>query len=124
LFSGFLLLLAWFLRSSNLERAQTDFRPKTAPREEQMKHLYNFGSPNYAALNDAAKLRTLISDLNRVVRMLNCEIATEEERAGVLDPFNAAYPILARMLTARRDNLKETIAALEQRAFSEPVATG
>lgn len=89
-----------------------------------MKHLYNFGSPNYAALNDAAKLRTLIGDLNRVVRILNCDIATEEERAGVFDPFKAAYPILARILTARRDNLKETITALEQRAFSEPVATG
>jgi hypothetical protein len=100
------------------------FRPETAPRgKEQMRHLYNFGSPHYAALNDGAKLRTLISDLNRVVRIFNFDIAMEEERAGVFDPFKAAYPILARTLTARRDNLKETITALEQRAFSEPVVT-
>jgi hypothetical protein len=31
------------------------------------------------------------------------------------DPFDPNYPILARTLTARRDNLKDTIAALEKR---------
>jgi hypothetical protein len=56
----------------------------------------------------------LISDLDRQVRILDHDIAAEEERARVFDPFNAAYPILARTLAARRDNLKETIAALEK----------
>jgi hypothetical protein len=36
------------------------------------------------------------------------------ERARVSDRRDAAYPILARTLAARRDNLKETIAALEK----------
>jgi hypothetical protein len=57
----------------------------------------------------------LIADLDRVVRILNCDIATEEERAGVADRSEAAYPMLARTLARRRDNLKETVAALERR---------
>jgi hypothetical protein len=43
------------------------------------------------------------------------DIATEEERARISDRSNSAYPILARTLAARRDNLRDTIAALEQR---------
>ena len=84
-----------------------------------MKHQYHFGSPDGAALSEAAKLKALISDLDRVVQILDSHIATEEERARVSDPFSAAYPILARVMTARRDNLKETIAALERRLSSE-----
>jgi hypothetical protein len=87
-----------------------------------MKHQYYFGSPNGAALSEAAKLKALMSDLDRVVRILESHISTEEERAGVSDPISAAYPILARVMTARRDNLKETIAALEGRLSFEPAA--
>jgi hypothetical protein len=76
-----------------------------------MKHQYHFD----AAPNAAAKLNALIGDLGRVVRILDSHISTEEERAGVSDLFSAAYPILARVMTARRENLKETIAALEKR---------
>jgi hypothetical protein len=89
-----------------------------------MKHQYDFGSPDYAALQQAAKLASMISDLDRVVRILDCDIATEEERAGVSDPFSAAYPSLARALTARRDNLKQTIVALERRLAPKPAAVG
>jgi hypothetical protein len=69
-----------------------------------MKHQYHFGSPD-AALRVAPKIRGLISDLDRVVRVLDSDIATEEERTGVSNPSSAAYPILAWMLTARRVNL-------------------
>jgi hypothetical protein len=62
-----------------------------------------------------ATISALASDLDRVVRILDRDIATEEELARVFDPFDAAYPILARTLTARRENLKDTIAALERR---------
>ncbi|MGA2058219.1 MAG: hypothetical protein ABSG88_23305 [Bradyrhizobium sp.] len=84
-----------------------------------MKHQYHFGSPNDAALNEAAKLKALISDLDRVVRILDSHISTEQERDGMSNHL-PAYPILARVMTARRDNLKETIAALERRLSSEP----
>jgi hypothetical protein len=80
-----------------------------------MKHQHHFESGNDVALREVARISTLISDLDRVVRILDSDIATEEELARVSDRFDAAYPILARMLTARRDNLNDTIAALERR---------
>jgi hypothetical protein len=85
-----------------------------------MKHPYHFGSSNYAALKEAAKVRALMGDLDRTVRLLERDIAIEEERARVSDPFNTAYPILARTMAVRRDNLKETIRALERRLPPEP----
>ena len=57
----------------------------------------------------------LIADLDRIVHMLNSDIAAEEERAQVFERCQLEYPILARMLAARRDNLMSTIAALERR---------
>jgi hypothetical protein len=78
-----------------------------------MKHQRHFGSEN--PLREVARIRALIGDLDRIVRILDSDIATEEELARVSDRFDAAYPILARTLTARRDNLNDTIAALERR---------
>jgi hypothetical protein len=67
------------------------------------------------ALREAVQIPTLIADLDGIVRILNRDIAAEEERARVYNQSDANYPILARTLTARRDNLRGTIAALEQR---------
>ena len=80
-----------------------------------MKHQRHYGSASDVALSEVARISALISDLDRVVRILDCDIATEEERGRVSDPFDATYPILARTLTARRDNLKNTITAFEKR---------
>ena len=77
-----------------------------------MKHQRHFET---AASREAAQTRTLIADLDRIVQILNSDIAAEEGRAGVSDCFQAEYPMHARGLAARRDNLKDTIAALEQR---------
>jgi len=77
-----------------------------------MKHQHHF-DPNDVSLREMAQISALIGDLDRCSRLLDSEIVTEEERAGVSDPFNGAYPVLARSLTARRENLKRTIAALE-----------
>jgi septation ring formation regulator EzrA len=65
----------------------------------------------------SAALRTakLIADIDRVVQILNSDITAEEQQAGVFDSSRAQYPLLARTLATRRDNLKETIAALEKR---------
>jgi hypothetical protein len=57
----------------------------------------------------------MLVDLNRIVEILASDIATEEERSRVSDRSDPAYPMLARTLGERRDNLKFTIAALEQR---------
>jgi hypothetical protein len=66
-------------------------------------------------------MRTLISDLDRVVQCLNGDIATEEEHAGVLDRSNVTYPLLAGSLAARWDNLRDIIAVLEQRLSTAPL---
>ena len=89
-----------------------------------MKHQYHFGSASDVAVKEAARIRALISDLDRVVRILDSHIGAEEQRAAVFDPFEAAYPILARTMAERRDNLKETIAALELRLANPVRLTG
>jgi hypothetical protein len=71
---------------------------------------------------EVAQIRTLIVDLDRVVQILASDIATEEERSRVFDRSDPAYSILARTLAERRDNLKITIAALEQRLEDTLVA--
>jgi hypothetical protein len=73
-----------------------------------------------AALREARQTRTLIADIERIAQILNSDIAAEEERARLFDPTQAEYPILARTLAARRDNLRDTIAALEQRLLNLP----
>ena len=84
-----------------------------------MKHQRHF-DPSDAALREVWQISALIGDLERVVRILDCDITTEEERAGVSSPSNRSYPVVARALATRRENLKRTIAALEKRLASRP----
>ena len=83
-----------------------------------MKQQRHFGSATPA--RDALQTRLLIADINRVVQILNGDIAAEEEQARIFDRSRVDYPILARTLVARRDNLLGTIAALEQRLVNLP----
>lgn len=83
-----------------------------------MKHRYHPGNPN-AADKEGAKVRALINELDRRVRILESDIAREEDLAGVSNPLSAGYPAPARMMAAQRDNLKQTIAVLEQRLAPE-----
>jgi hypothetical protein len=80
-----------------------------------MKHHPRFDIASEAASPEAAKIRAMIVDIVRIIGVLDCDIATEKEGARVSNRSDAAYPILARMLAARRDNLKATVAALERR---------
>ena len=88
-----------------------------------MKRQRHFESSSGPSLREAVQIRTLIADLDRLVRIINCDIAAEEEYARVCDRSDAAYPMLARTLSARRDNLRDTIAGLEQRlrTIKEPL---
>jgi hypothetical protein len=83
-----------------------------------MKHRRHFGSAT--PTREALQTRVLIADITRVVQILNGDIAAEEEQARVFDRSRFDYPILARTLTARRDNLLGTIAALQQRLVNLP----
>jgi hypothetical protein len=77
-----------------------------------MKHQRHFET---TASREAAKTKTLIADLDRIVQIIKIEIATqEEEEAGGFDRFQAQYPMRARELTERRDKLTDTITVLEQ----------
>jgi hypothetical protein len=63
----------------------------------------------------AAVIRSLVEDLERTIQILNIDICTEEERVRVFDKADPLYSVLARTLTARRDNLIVTVADLEKR---------
>jgi flagellar protein FliJ len=71
---------------------------------------------------EAAQTRGLIADLNRLVEILNFDIAAEEQQARISDRSHREYPMFARNLVARRDNLLGTIAALQQRLSARELA--
>jgi hypothetical protein len=77
-----------------------------------VKHVQN-------SFRETAQIETLIANLSRSVDILNIDIDTEEERARVNDTSDSTYPILARHLRARRDNLNVTITALQGRLQKE-----
>jgi len=72
------------------------------------------GSFETTASREAAKTKTLIADLDRIVQIISIEITTQEEEAGGFDRFQDRYPMRARELTERRDKLTDTIAVLER----------
>ncbi|TAI64332.1 hypothetical protein CWO89_19400 [Bradyrhizobium sp. Leo170] len=57
----------------------------------------------------------MLEDLQRSVRILDCDIATEEATGRVSNAADPRYPLLAKTLSTRRDNLKSTIRALSDR---------
>jgi hypothetical protein len=61
------------------------------------------------------QLHALISDLRWRIQMIEADILEDERRAGISDPKNLAYPMLAQNLRARRDNIRVSIAILESR---------
>ena len=74
-----------------------------------------------------ARKAALTGGLLCTVQLIESDIVAEEERAKISDQSDARYPMLARSLIERRDNIKMTIAALEERlierAQHEQVAT-
>ena len=83
-----------------------------------MARLHRSETAHDTALRQTAVIQGLMGDLERTVRILNVDISTEEERVGVFDRSEPAYPILARTLTVRRNNLNVTIAFLAQRLYA------
>jgi len=80
-----------------------------------MAKLHHSGNSQETALRQDGVIGGMLNDLCRTIQILDVDISTEEERARVFDVRDPAYPILARTLAARRDNLRVTVAALEQR---------
>jgi hypothetical protein len=65
------------------------------------------------AATNRLQIEQLIADLSRTVAFLSADIEQEEARAGVRDLSDPAYPVLARSLRKRRENIGATIASLE-----------
>jgi hypothetical protein len=71
----------------------------------------------------AVQIRAIIAKLDRDVSSLGDSINADLERARVRDPSHFAYPISVRTMTARRENLKATIAMLLERLAKGRQAT-
>jgi hypothetical protein len=71
--------------------------------------------PRFETARETAVISKILADLARTVQLIECEIATQEERASVSDRSDVRYPMLASALIERSNNLKVTIDALKQR---------
>jgi hypothetical protein len=71
--------------------------------------------PRFDTPRETTVIIKMLADLVRTVQLIECEVAAQEERASVSDGTDVKYPMLARTLIERRDNLTMTIDALEQR---------
>jgi len=60
----------------------------------------------------AARIQNLIKGLEGAVSSLNGSIGAVLEGVQVRDPSHFAYPVAARTMSARRDNIQATIAVL------------
>jgi hypothetical protein len=80
------------------------------------RHFNTYGLDTYGlAAKEAAQIEIAIAKFDRSAKLLDCDVVTEEERTGISDPTQPGYSILAVTLAARRDNLRSTVSALEQR---------
>jgi hypothetical protein len=78
-----------------------------------MSNSYLFETLRETAAVNGLQIATLIVSLSRSVELLTVDIEHEEARAGVRDLSDPAYPVLARSLRVRRDNICATIGSLE-----------
>ena len=80
-----------------------------------MAKSYQLETLRGTAATNKLQIATLIGSLSRSVELITVDIEHEEARAGVRGLTDPAYPVLARTLRARRDNIRATIALLESR---------
>jgi hypothetical protein len=59
------------------------------------------------------QIATLIGSLSRTVGILTADIEHEEAGVAARDLLDPTYPVLARSLRTRTDNIRATIASLE-----------
>jgi hypothetical protein len=76
-----------------------------------MKNQRYFETVVIGALREATVIQKMLDDLEHTMRLLDDDIAAEEDRTQVLDVFDRQYSMLAKSPGARRDNMKVTVAA-------------
>jgi hypothetical protein len=87
-----------------------------------MANSYLLATPRRSAAITGLQIATLIGSLSRSVELLTADIEHEEGRAGVRDVSDPTYPVLARSLRKRRDNITATIGSLQALAQGTPKA--
>jgi hypothetical protein len=87
-----------------------------------MANSYSFETLRGTAATNELHIATLVANLSRSVEILTADIEHEEARAGVRDVLDPTYPVLARSLRVRRDNLMDTIALLQASVQGTPKA--
>jgi hypothetical protein len=87
-----------------------------------MAQSYPPETPRRTAAINGLHIATLIGDLSRKADILTADIEYEEMRSGVRDLTDPAYPVLARSLRVRRENIWTTIAALQTLVQGTPKA--
>jgi hypothetical protein len=80
-----------------------------------MNKLRHSGTTNEKAFRETGVIMRMLADLERTIRLLDGDIAAEEERTQVFDISDPLYSMLARTMVARRDNVNVTVAALALR---------
>ena len=87
-------------------------RPRWSERVNQSEERKRWEIANHQIA--AARIRDLIRGLEGAVLSLNGSIDAILQGDQVRDPSDFAYPIAARTMSARRDNIRGTIAVLSQ----------
>jgi hypothetical protein len=87
-----------------------------------MANLYPIEKLRGTAATHELHIATLIANLSRSVEILTADIEHEEARAGSRNVADPAYPVLARSLRVRRENIRATIASLETVIHRTPKA--
>ena len=94
----------WHSGCSGFARTQRPFSGRTKPEQT---HAAN------VPLRDATEPSPHHDETSGRVQLLDAHIQDEEKRTGISNVSNTAYPILARNLRTRRDNLLATITMLD-----------
>ena len=78
-----------------------------------MRVLHQFETSDHAARRQASRIRSMIEDLRRGVALLDADIEAVVAFERRVDPTSKGYPIAARTMKVRRNNLINTISLLE-----------
>jgi hypothetical protein len=71
--------------------------------------------PQFETPREVIVISKILADLVRTLELIESDIAAEEELTKISDRSHARHQMLAKSLIERRDNIKMTIAALEER---------
>lgn len=79
-------------------------------------NLHQRGTFRRKEREERASVGTLLSDLRRSLEIIKADLQFEEKQAQWPSPEDPRYPVAARSLRDRRDNIAATIRLLEGRA--------